>query len=123
MCNKIFIIWGFIALSVASTQPLAHFCMVAAGYCARLHSCGAHKKLGFGLYALSTSIAAKNKPRNSFYTSKAKKKPHMTVRLLLLSSGSRTRTCGLRVMSPTSYHCSIPRYFVARRGVEPLLPG
>ncbi len=28
-----------------------------------------------------------------------------------LSGGSRTRTCDLWVMSPTSYHCSIPRYF------------
>ena len=31
-------------------------------------------------------------------------------RLAFLSSGNRTRTCDLRVMSPTSYHCSIPRF-------------
>ena len=29
----------------------------------------------------------------------------------LLCGGSQTRTDDLWVMSPTSYHCSIPRYF------------
>ena len=28
----------------------------------------------------------------------------------LPSSGDRIRTCDLRVMSPTSYHCSTPQY-------------
>ena len=28
---------------------------------------------------------------------------------LLFGSGGRTRTCDLRVMSPTSYHCSTPQ--------------
>src|SRR5690606_21930212 len=30
--------------------------------------------------------------------------------LFRFGSGNRTRTCDLRVMSPTSYHCSIPHY-------------
>ena len=30
----------------------------------------------------------------------------------LLSSGDRIRTCDLRVMSPTSYHCSTPQYIL-----------
>ena len=29
----------------------------------------------------------------------------------LFGSGGRTRTCGLRVMSPTSCHCSTPHHF------------
>ncbi len=28
----------------------------------------------------------------------------------LFGSGGRTRTCDLRVMSPTSYHCSTPLF-------------
>ena len=35
----------------------------------------------------------------------------LTYRGFSLGGGSRTRTCDLWVMSPTSYHCSIPRCF------------
>ena len=41
----------------------------------------------------------------------------MTKRLIInkLCCGSWTRTNDLRVMSPTSYHCSIPRCFVSAK--------
>ena len=35
----------------------------------------------------------------------------MTILFSLLSGGGQTRTDDLWVMSPTSYHCSTPRYF------------
>ena len=34
--------------------------------------------------------------------------------IVQLGSGSWIRTNGLRVMSPTSFHCSIPRYAVLK---------
>jgi hypothetical protein len=46
-----------------------------------------------------------------------------------VGGGGRTRTYDLRVMSPTSYHCSTPRYiisifiFVAEAGLEPTTSG
>ncbi len=35
--------------------------------------------------------------------------------MLLIGGGRRTRTSDLWVMSPTSYHCSIPRCFVSAK--------
>ena len=35
--------------------------------------------------------------------------PEMTGRMLSFGSGGRIRTCDLRVMSPTSCHCSTPQ--------------
>ena len=45
------------------------------------------------------------------------KKPTFSGGFFWLCSGNRTRTCDLRVMSPTSYHCSIPRC-IFRRGLR-----
>ncbi len=39
-----------------------------------------------------------------------KKAQLLPLRPTILGSGGRTRTCDLRVMSPTSCHCSTPRY-------------
>jgi hypothetical protein len=43
-----------------------------------------------------------------------KRKGHEVDPLALTGSGSWIRTNDLRVMSPTSYHCSIPRRFVVK---------
>ena len=45
---------------------------------------------------------------------KNKKKRLNCFSLFELSGGGRTRTCDLWVMSPTSYHCSTPRYATAK---------
>ena len=43
---------------------------------------------------------------------RANEKPESDGLWFLLCCGDRTRTCDLRVMSPTSCHCSTPRRFI-----------
>lgn len=51
-----------------------------------------------------------------------KKKTEHLLLSLRLSGGRRTRTTDLWVMSPTSYHCSIPRFALQRYCLFPHSP-